>query len=285
MSLAPTPTKAASQPPSARPEAAAAWQLIRDDVFDRILDDAELERLVAEKARETAEPHAEIVRLMLGMNLPELEARSLFVRAIRHRQEMSRALGRPVHIRVAALDLIVSRPASRRSPRESRPVIVAPAFLERALEEAGSDSVTGLPRAAHYMNLLDHELRQRGRSVVVVYIDLDNFKHVNDAYGHGRGDDVLRTMADAARSTLRRGDVLARIGGDEFALLLVDASADEARAVVGRLRMRFEELTAPYGTSFSAGLAIANGAVTGPELVAAADHAMYEEKRARSTRR
>ncbi|MBX3231333.1 MAG: GGDEF domain-containing protein [Labilithrix sp.] len=272
---------AVSYPP---PSSAAAWQLIRDDVFDRILDDAELERLVTDKARTTSEPHAEIVRVMLGMNLSEDEARSLFHRAMRHRQEMSRALGRPVHIRVAALDLLVSRPASRRNPRDSRPVMVAPAFLERALVEAGSDSVTGLPRAAHYMNLLEHELRQRGRSVVVVYIDLDGFKRVNDQLGHARGDDVLRTMAEAARSVLRRGDLLARVGGDEFALLL-DASPEEARSIVERLRSRFEELTAPLGTSFSAGVAIADGTSAAAELVARADRAMYEEKRERKARR
>lgn len=270
--------------PHSTPPSAAAWQLIRDDVFDRILDDAELERLVAEKARLTGEPHAEIIRVMLGMSLGEDEARTLFGQALRHRQEMSRALGRPVHIRVAALDLIMSRPTSRRSPRESRPVMVAPAFLERALEEASQDSVTGLPRAAHYMNLLDHELRQRGRNVSVVYIDLDGFKLVNDQYGHARGDEILRTMADAARSTLRRGDVLARVGGDEFALLLLDATPDEARFAVDRLRARFEELTAGYGTSFSAGLAFADGQATAHELVSRADQAMYQDKHQRRSR-
>jgi diguanylate cyclase (GGDEF)-like protein len=194
---------------------------------------------------------------------------------------MSRALGRQVHIRVAALDLIMSRPASRRSPRESRPVMMAPAFLERALEEASADSVTGLPRTAHYLNLLEHELRQRGRSVVVVYIDLDGFKLVNDQHGHGRGDEILRTMADAARTTLRRGDVLARVGGDEFALLLLDASPEEAQLAVERHRARFEELTAPYGTSFSAGLAFSDGTATAHDLVARADQAMYRDKHAR----
>jgi diguanylate cyclase (GGDEF)-like protein len=269
--------------PQSTPPSAAAWQLIRDDVFDRILDDAELERLVAEKARSTGEPHAEIVRVMLGMNLPEDEARSLFQRAIRHRQEMSRALGRPVHIRVAALDLIMSRPASRRSPRESRPVMMAPAFLERALEDASADSVTGLPRSAHYFNLLDHELRQRGRSLAVVYIDLDGFKLVNDQHGHARGDEILRTMADAAKSTLRRGDVVARVGGDEFALLLLDVTREtgEAQLAVERLRRRFEELTAPYGTSFSAGLAFSDGQATAHELVGRADQAMYRDKHSR----
>lgn len=271
-------------PNSGHPESDAAWQLIRDDVFDLICDDAELERFLAERGIASAEPHADLMRLLLGMSLREGEARSLYIRVVDHRREMARILGRPVHIRVAALDLLTSRPANRRNPRESRPIMVAPALLERALEEAGSDAVTGLPRGGHFMNLLQHELRQRRRRVTVVFIDLDGFKLVNDAHGHARGDDVLRTVAVAARSVLRRGDVLARIGGDEFGLMLVDASLEESQTAVMRLRARFEELTAPLATSFSAGIAIADDDSTADELIACADRAMYEEKRLRASR-
>lgn len=271
-------------PSSGHPESDAAWQLIREDVFDRILDDAQLDRLLADRAQTSTEPHAELIRLMLGMSLSETEARTLYERVVEHRREMARALGRPVHVRVAALDLITIRPPSRKTARESRPIMVAPALLERALEEAGSDGVTGLPRSPHFMNLLQHELRQRRRRVTVVFIDLDGFKLVNDAYGHARGDEVLRTMADAARSVLRRGDVLARIGGDEFALMLVDASPEESHSAVERLRARFEELTAPLATSFSAGIAIADATSTAEDLVARADHAMYDEKRQRAAK-
>src|SRR5262249_31476749 len=142
----------------------------------------------------------------------------------------------------------------------------------------------GLPRAHHFMNLLQHELRQRERRVTVVFIDLDGFKAVNDAHGHARGDEVLRMMAAAARSVLRRGDVLARIGGDEFALMLVEASPEEANAVVRRLRARFEEMTGPLATSFSAGVAIADATISADDLIARADGAMYEEKRRRAAR-
>lgn len=160
--------------------------------------------------------------------------------------------------------------------------MVAPALLERALEEAGSDAVTGLPRAGYFMNLLQHEMRQRRHPVTVVFIDLDGFKRVNDVYGHARGDEVLRAMAGAAHSVLRRGDVLARMGGDEFALMLVDASPEESHSAVQRLRAHFEELTAPLATSFSAGIAIALPSSTPDELVARADQAMYDEKRHRA---
>jgi diguanylate cyclase (GGDEF)-like protein len=162
--------------------------------------------------------------------------------------------------------------------------MVAPDLLERALEEAGADAITSLPRGGHFMNLLQHELRQRRRRVAVVFIDLDGFKLVNDEHGHARGDEVLRTMATAARSVLRRGDVLARIGGDEFALMLVDVPPNEARAAVERLRSQFEELTAPLKTSFSAGIAIADGESSADDLLDRADSAMYEEKRRRARR-
>lgn len=270
-------------PPNGRhPESDAAWQLIRDDVFDAICDGAELERFLAERGVASAEPHADLMRLLLGMSLREGEARALYLRVLEHHREMTRVLGRPVHIRVAALDLLTSRPASRKSPRESRPIMVAPALLERALEEAGADAVTGLPRGGHFMNLLQHELRQRRRRVTVVFIDLDGFKLVNDVHGHARGDEVLRIVAAAGRSVLRRGDVLARIGGDEFGLMLVDASLEESQAAVVRLRSRFEELTAPLATSFSAGIAIADDASTADQLIACADRAMYEDKRVRA---
>jgi diguanylate cyclase (GGDEF)-like protein len=247
-----------------------------------MVDDVELHRLVADRAQKSTEPHADLFRVMMGVSLPEEEARAMFARVIEHRREMESALARPVHVRVAALDLLMSRPASRRN--SSRPIMVAPELLERALEEAGSDSVTGLPRGSHFLNLLQYELLQRSRRVVVAYIDLDGFKLVNDEYGHARGDEVLRMMAEAARSVLRRGDVLARIGGDEFGLMLVDVSPEEAAAAVGRLRARFEELTAEVRTSFSAGIAVASPGATADDLLARADHAMYEEKRQRTRR-
>jgi diguanylate cyclase (GGDEF)-like protein len=280
----------ANPAPSSRsgtqPISAAAWQLLRDDVLERIVDDGELHRLVAERAARSSEPYAEVLRLMLGMSLPEEEAHDMFSRVLEHRHEMEKALGRALHVRVAALDLLLSRPQARRSGRErdSRPIMVAAELLERALVEAGSDGVTGLPRGSHFLNLLQYELLQRSRRVVVAYIDLDGFKLVNDEHGHARGDDVLRVMAEAARLVLRRGDVLARIGGDEFGLMLVDASPEEAAAVVERFRAQFEELTAELRTSFSAGIAVAGPGATAEELLARADRAMYEDKRRRTRR-
>ena len=286
MSISPSPRKTSTTPPkSGRPVSETAWQLIRDDQLDRILDDPELEMLVGERARTSEEPHADLLQLMLGTTFREAEARSLFRRVLDHRRDLSQKLGRLVHVRVAALDLL-TQPEARPSPQRppSVPIMVAPDLLAQALEEASSDAVTGLPRGAHFMNLLGHQLLQRGHELVVAYLDLDGFKAVNDRHGHAKGDEVLRALAVVGRSVLRRGDVLARLGGDEFGLMLVDASEAAARLVVGRLRHRFEELTARLSTSFSAGLAVATEGVTAEELVARADAAMFEEKRARRAR-
>lgn len=258
-------------------EADAAWQLLRDDPFVRIRTDEELEALVAEAAERSATPFSDVLRRMLGMErLGEEEARSMFRRVVEHRRRISRALGRPVHVRVAALDLLTTQ-------RDESPLVVTPSMLERALEEASADAVTGLPQRAHFLSLLRHELRQRRRrNVAVVFLDLDGFKRVNDTRGHAQGDEVLRTVGRVGRGVLRAGDVLARIGGDEFAVLLVDVSPAEAHAVVDRFRVQFEARTAALGTSFSAGIAVAQPGDTADELLARADAAMYRQKRTRS---
>ena len=277
----------ASAPSSTRGDAdTRAWQLIHDDPFDRATSEDEIARVVRAVAARSPTPYVEVLRRLVGVDdMDELEAQSFFVRVVDHRRAMAQALGRSIHIRVAALDLLTTRSPSASSGRrrDSHPIIVTPSLLEKAFEVASADGITGLPQRAHFMNLLRHELRQRKRrNVCVAFIDLDGFKRVNDRHGHARGDEVLRALARSARGSLREGDVLARIGGDEFAILLLDASPAEADAALKRLRERFEALTAPLGTSFSAGVAVAGASEPAERVVMRADQAMYRQKRARA---
>jgi diguanylate cyclase (GGDEF)-like protein len=261
-----------------------AWQLIHDDPFDQAMSDERIERVVSAISARSAAPYTELLRRLVGIeDMSEVEAHAFFRRVVQHRRTLSAALDRPVHIRVAALDLLTARPTKTTARRDSHPIIVTPSLLEKAFEVATADGVTGLPQRAHFMNLLRHELRQRKRrSLCVAFVDLDGFKRVNDEHGHARGDQVLRLLAEAARGTLREGDVLARIGGDEFAVLLLDASPAEADAALRRLRDRFEQLTAPLGTSFSAGIALAGIGEAAERVVMRADQAMYRQKRSRA---
>ena len=265
-------------------ESEQPWQLIQDDPFDGATTDEQIATVVASIASRNTEPYMEVMRRLVGVEeMNEHEAQIFFERVLQHRRELSETLGRAVHLRVAALDALTLSPVTRSTRRDSRPIIVTPSMLERAFEEATADGVTGLPQRAQFMNVLRHELRQRKpRNVCVAYVDLDRFKAVNDQYGHARGDAVLRTLAQSARGALREGDVLARIGGDEFAILLVDVTPAEAEAALQRFRDRFEALTAPLGTSFSAGLAFSAVGEDAESLITRADRAMYRQKRSRA---
>ena len=270
--------------PQAMNDSGQAWQLIHDDPFDGATSDEQIASVVAGFSARSVEPYTDILGRLVGVeDTSEHEAQVFFERVVEHRRELSEALGRAVHLRVAALDALTLRPVTRRTRHDSHPIIVTPSLLERAFEEATADGVTGLPQRAQFMSVLRHELRQRKRrNVCIAYLDLDRFKAVNDQYGHARGDAVLRTLVQSARGSLREGDVLARVGGDEFAILLVDVSEAEAEAALRRFRERFESLTAPLGTSFSAGVAFSTDGEDAESLVTRADHAMYRQKRSRA---
>jgi diguanylate cyclase len=153
-------------------------------------------------------------------------------------------------------------------------------------QEALRDGLTELPNRVYFLDALTKSLEGRDRmSTAVLFLDLDNFKDANDAFGHDVGDALLRTLAQRLRSALRPDDVLARLGGDEFAIALSRvASMEDARVVAARVQsvleqpVRIGDVTiAPSG---SVGLAIADDdTMSAADLLRNADLAMYEAKR------
>lgn len=156
------------------------------------------------------------------------------------------------------------------------------------------DSKTGLFNSITWEREAAAELsrsyRSR-RSAAVLLVDLDHFKRVNDTYGHLAGDEVLRRVAEVLRSQIREGDVLGRFGGEEFAVLLPDADAGEARKAAERLRQQVAELIVPVRpsptagetsaarVSVSIGVAVADVPdLTVTDLLAAADIGLYAAK-------
>jgi len=104
---------------------------------------------------------------------------------------------------------------------------------------ARTDSLTGVLNRRAFYELASRKivLGQRvRRPFSVIYMDLDNFKQVNDRLGHSKGDEVLRTVADAVRRQIRIDDLVARLGGDEFVIWLTDADADSAKRITSRLQ-------------------------------------------------
>ena len=148
------------------------------------------------------------------------------------------------------------------------------------------DVLTGLPNRRHWDEVADSELARYLRSrrpAVVMLIDVDNFKEVNDAHGHATGDEVLRCVARVLRESVREIDTPARYGGDEFAILLAEADVRGARTIAERIRTRFleerGEAAAAEHCTLSIGLAEADRLlVDADDWVRRADAAMYRAK-------
>ena len=128
-------------------------------------------------------------------------------------------------------------------------------LLIKRTEEAYEDGVTELPNMRHLSILAEHMYAELHRAslkrITLVYVDLDKFKPVNDLFGHLAGNEVLRTFASILRANMRKVDVAARPGGDEFVLLLEDATADEAGTVLRRVRNQFETYAFPFNKDLS----------------------------------
>jgi diguanylate cyclase (GGDEF)-like protein len=157
---------------------------------------------------------------------------------------------------------------------------------------AQHDSLTGLVNVRRLTDLLEHALVRAGRRgtvVVVMFIDLDGFKAVNDTWGHAAGDMVLQEVARRVQEKLRAEDALARLGGDEFVILLEEVGSREGALRVAQLALeQINSITQagghPVAISASIGIASARGragAERGAQaLLAEADHAMYQAKQA-----
>ena len=163
--------------------------------------------------------------------------------------------------------------------------------VERELEEqlrhqAFHDALTGLANRARFMDRLDHGLQRAARraaDLAVLFIDLDDFKSVNDSLGHPAGDQLLIEVASRLQSCLRPGDTAARLGGDEFAILLEElGDTDHAIAVATRiidtLRVPMELSGTEVFVRGSIGIAISTAVSTADELLRRADVAMYTAK-------
>jgi len=153
------------------------------------------------------------------------------------------------------------------------------------------DALTGIANRRHFDRALDRELRRarrEGLPLSLIFLDLDEFKRFNDTYGHARGDDVLRHVAQTLDETFRRGgDLVARYGGEEFAVILPGVDGRRAALYAERLRRRVWRLSIGYDASkvsdrvtISGGVATVTppSTATPDELLHAADEALYRAK-------
>lgn len=148
---------------------------------------------------------------------------------------------------------------------------------------ARTDSLTGLPNRARIVELAGLEIertRRHPRPLTFAYIDCDDFKSVNDRFGHPEGDDLLRGVARALQTGLRRIDTVARLGGDEFVVLLPETGLAAAIGVLAKLQGAVQAQTARWSVKISIGsVTFLRPPTSVDEMLRLADVLLYEAKR------
>jgi diguanylate cyclase (GGDEF)-like protein len=157
----------------------------------------------------------------------------------------------------------------------------------RYAELASTDGMTGLYNRRHLMEVAEGAFahaQRLGQPLAVLLIDVDHFKQINDVHGHAVGDRVLADVARSCREQVRPADIVGRYGGDEFVIVIPQATSLRAAQVAARLTRPPTHLTSRDGTpvtfTISVGVAEFTGSSDLPSLLARADLAMYEAKKA-----
>lgn len=160
--------------------------------------------------------------------------------------------------------------------------------LYQVEQMAATDALTGLFNRRHFNIVIEQlfsESLRYEKDLACALIDLDEYKQLNDNYGHQTGDQVLVAVGEILRRTARKSDIAARYGGDEFVLLLPNSDSQEAGRLMARVRDDYRRQTADMlksnrGLSMSVGIAsmVANQPSTAAEFLAAADGALYQSK-------
>ena len=174
------------------------------------------------------------------------------------------------------LDLMLAR---------TRTLLEFKAHLDSCEEAAFTDHLTGLANRRRFERQLEREVGRVlrfERPFTLLMIDIDNFKSLNDTFGHDVGDDAIRRISRVLREGTRGIDLAARIGGEEFAVLLVETNQTAGMEVAERLRVAIKALETPSGGFITASFGVAEcptDAQTASGILKAADVALYEAKR------
>ena len=197
-----------------------------DDVF---ID--ELNKLVENNGEET---YRIVIQILTDQDLESGEAKKNWVEIITHRENISNALGRKISLMTAITDYLGSYKESLKDHK-----IVEISTYEKAIKESTHDNLTGLFNKAYFRNALNQHLslaKRNNTDLSILFLDIDDFKEINDTLGHHAGDDILKNVALLINQELRSSDIAARFGGDEFVIFMPNTYKTNALVLSERLR-------------------------------------------------
>lgn len=214
------------------------------------------------------------------LELSEAVSSEYWDRILERRRQLADTLGKPISLKAAMVDVLASSSYLR------VPILMEYEDLRKLQFNAATDPLTELYNRRLFEEHFEKELNRALRynqHLALVILDLHQFKEVNDRFGHPQGDLFLKTAAATLRKSLRTSDYAFRIGGDEFALLLVHSDSEQANTLARRIRANFSSAVQTMQTSVGLGLdyGIAVFPVDGDQkdvLVRVADQRLYDMK-------
>lgn len=246
---------------------------------DRPLSKTEKNRLDDLKTSRGLRFFSDLLYSITHQYFPPETAEELWTEIIGHKYQLSTVLGRNVRTIVAALDYLSNITGNMLSP-----TLVGEAAIEELVGLSLRDGLTGLFNHTYFFQQMDLEVRRAVRYDTVVslmLIDIDDFKAVNDTYGHQEGDRILAAMGKTLINVARDSDICCRFGGEEFAVILPSTDVYHAGAIADRMRVTMAHHL-PEGGRVSVSIGVASyGKMikTCRDLVNSADAALYQVKR------
>lgn len=223
-----------------------------------------------------------LLNVLTQLDFNDREAKNLWLEILDHRQRMVVTMNRPVNLATAVCDYMVEIKKSMHSPK-----VVEMKIFEEASQASQSDFLTGLYNRAYFDKALNIEIARAQRmkkDCSLVFFDLDDFKKVNDSFGHPAGDLVLKSVAELILREKRLTDIAVRYGGEEIVLLLPDTSKASAMNLATRIRKKVERSQLVHQgrlikQTMSGGVASFPLDTDVPEeLIECADRALYRAK-------
>ncbi len=260
----------------------AIWEKIKEYQLHAANDDALIIKLNSLIAQHGELASSLICKNFTSLDLSPQESSRLWKKAIAHSEEMRRRLNRDVSIITAMNDLL-----DLLGKNDIKKQIIETRKLEKILANTTKDSLTGLYNRTYFNEIYRQQVHFSQRyqnSLSILFLDIDNFKHINDTYGHAIGDSALKTVASVINATKRNSDISARFGGEEFILLMPQTTSSNACLVGERIRKEIEKTSflcngKRFHLTISGGVASSpQHAQTAEELIIMADSALYLAK-------